>query len=136
MSKQVQDLDGPDGPQSSKKLCCHLMHWKMLRLCSSLKCRAAKLCSECELELRNILQDPLLVQAQWSYKVSEVLASSADVTDFPRVAVMVQNIQVRTFTVLPSLPVQQQRCNSGVSRRKSSSRTSANLEGVFQLLVE
>lgn len=70
------------------------------------------MCSECESELRNVLQDPLLVQAQWSYKVSEVLASSADVTDFPRVAVMVQTIQVRTFRGvdpehLPSLKLNQ-----------------------------
>ncbi|XP_075883836.1 nesprin-3 [Nelusetta ayraudi] len=59
----------------------------------SLKCRATKLCCECESELRNVLQDPLLAQAQWSYKVSEVLASSSDVTDFPHVAVMVQTIE-------------------------------------------
>lgn len=76
-------------------------------LCSSLKCRATKLSSECESELRNVLQDPLLAQAQWSYKVSEVLASSADVTDFPGVAVMVQTIEVRTFAVLPSVPLRQ-----------------------------
>lgn len=78
--------------------------WLKMVFCSSLKCRATKLCSECESELRNVLQDPLLIQAQWSYKVSEVLASSADVTDFPRVAVMVQTIQVRTLKA-PPLPL-------------------------------
>lgn len=91
----------------------HFLHFKNIAfvffcgLCSSLKCRATKLCSECESELRNVLQDPLLAQAQWSYKVSEVLASSSDVTDFPRVAVMVQTIEVRTLTVLPSVPPRQ-----------------------------
>lgn len=74
---------------------------------SSVKCRATKLCSEYESELRNLLQGPLLVYAQWSYKVSEVLASSSDVADFSRVAVTVRTIEVRTLAVLPSVPLWQ-----------------------------
>ncbi|XP_011616901.1 nesprin-3 isoform X2 [Takifugu rubripes] len=59
----------------------------------SLKCRASRLCSESELGLRTILQDPLLVYAQWSHMVSHVLENSADVTDFSYIAMLVQNIE-------------------------------------------
>lgn len=62
--------------------------------CCSVKCRATRLCSESESGVRNILQDPLLVHAQWSYMVSKVLASSADVTDFSHIAMMLQDIEV------------------------------------------
>ncbi|CAK6975076.1 nesprin-3 [Scomber scombrus] len=59
----------------------------------SVKCRATRLCSESESGLRNILQDPLLVYAQWSHMVSQVLEASADVSDFSHIAMMVQNIE-------------------------------------------
>uniref|UniRef100_A0A8C4GYZ4 Spectrin repeat containing, nuclear envelope family member 3 n=1 Tax=Dicentrarchus labrax TaxID=13489 RepID=A0A8C4GYZ4_DICLA len=59
----------------------------------SVKCRATRLCSESESGLRNILQDPLLVYAQWSHVVSQVLEASAEVTDFSHIAMLVQNIE-------------------------------------------
>ncbi|XP_070776709.1 nesprin-3 [Enoplosus armatus] len=59
----------------------------------SVKCRATRLCSESESGLRNILQDPLLVYAQWSHMVSRVLEASAEVTDFSHIAMLVQNIE-------------------------------------------
>uniref|UniRef100_A0A672YUB1 Spectrin repeat containing, nuclear envelope family member 3 n=1 Tax=Sphaeramia orbicularis TaxID=375764 RepID=A0A672YUB1_9TELE len=59
----------------------------------SVKCRATRLCSESESGLRNILQDPLLVYAQWSHMVSQVLEASAEVTDFSNIAMLVQNIE-------------------------------------------
>ncbi|XP_042356539.1 nesprin-3 [Plectropomus leopardus] len=59
----------------------------------SVKCRATRLCSESESGLRNILQDPLLVYAQWSHMVSQVLEASAEVTDFSHIAMLVQNIE-------------------------------------------
>lgn len=59
----------------------------------SVKCRAARLCSESESGLRKILQDPLLVFSQWSHSVSQVLEASADVTDFSHIAMLVQNIE-------------------------------------------
>lgn len=73
-----------------------------LLLCCSLKCRASRLCSESELGLRTILQDPLLVYAQWSHMVSQVLESSADVTDFSYISMLVQNIEVK-FSALTFL---------------------------------
>lgn len=51
--------------------------------------------SESESELRNFLQDPLLVYAHWSHMVSQVLEDSADVTDFSHIAMLVQNIEVK-----------------------------------------
>ncbi|XP_013770623.1 nesprin-3 [Pundamilia nyererei] len=57
------------------------------------KCRATRLCSESELGLRNILQDPLLVYDQWKDTVSQVLETSAEVTDFSHVAMLVQKIE-------------------------------------------
>lgn len=45
--------------------------------------------------MRNILQDPLLGYAQWSHTVSQVLETSADVTDFSYIAMLVQNIEVK-----------------------------------------
>ncbi|XP_069028530.1 nesprin-3 isoform X2 [Embiotoca jacksoni] len=59
----------------------------------SVKCRATRLCSESESELRNVLQDPLLVYAQWSHVVSQVMEASAEVTDFSHIAMLVQNIE-------------------------------------------
>ncbi|KAG8013684.1 Nesprin-3, partial [Nibea albiflora] len=59
----------------------------------SVKCRASRLCSESESGLRSILQDPLLVYAQWSHMVSQVLEASSDVTDFSHIAMLVQNIE-------------------------------------------
>uniref|UniRef100_A0A667XXG2 Spectrin repeat containing, nuclear envelope family member 3 n=1 Tax=Myripristis murdjan TaxID=586833 RepID=A0A667XXG2_9TELE len=59
----------------------------------SVKCRAVRLCSESESGLRKILQDPLLVFAQWSHNVSQVLEASADVTDFSHIAMLVQSIE-------------------------------------------
>lgn len=53
--------------------------------------------SESESELRNFLQDPLLVYAHWSHRVSQVLEASADVTDFSHIAMLVQNIEVKHF---------------------------------------
>lgn len=64
-------------------------------LCCSVKCRATRLCSESESGLRNILQDPLLVYAQWTHMVSQVLEASADVTDFSHIAMLVQNMEVK-----------------------------------------
>lgn len=69
--------------------------WFLFFLSCSVKCRVTKLCSQSESDLRNILQDPLLVYAQWSHMVSEVLEASADVTDFPHFAVLVQSIEVK-----------------------------------------
>ncbi|XP_071773491.2 nesprin-3 [Centroberyx gerrardi] len=59
----------------------------------SVKCRVTRLCSESETGLRKILQDPLLVFAQWSHTVSQVLEASAEVTDFSHIAMLVQNIE-------------------------------------------
>ncbi|KAJ4938856.1 hypothetical protein JOQ06_028322, partial [Pogonophryne albipinna] len=59
----------------------------------SVKSRATRLSSESESGLRNILQDPLLVFAQWSHMVFQVLENSAEVTDFSNNAMMVQNIE-------------------------------------------
>jgi len=58
------------------------------------KCRATRLCSESELGLRSVLQDPLLVYAQWSHEVSLVLEASADVSDFSHIAMLVQRTEV------------------------------------------
>ncbi|XP_064809422.1 nesprin-3-like isoform X2 [Oncorhynchus masou masou] len=59
----------------------------------SVKCRAMKLCVESELGLRQVLQDPLHGFSQWSQVVSQVLESSAEVSEFSHVAMLVQNIQ-------------------------------------------
>ncbi|XP_068451618.1 nesprin-3 [Clinocottus analis] len=59
----------------------------------SVKCRATRLCSESESGLRNVLRDPLLVYAQWSHMVSQVLEASAEVTDFSHIAMLVQSIE-------------------------------------------
>ncbi|XP_034418944.1 nesprin-3 isoform X2 [Cyclopterus lumpus] len=59
----------------------------------SVKCRATRLCSESESGLRNVLHDPLLVFAQWSHMVSQVLEASAEVTDFSHIAMLVQGIE-------------------------------------------
>lgn len=49
--------------------------------------------------MRNALQDPLLVYAQWSHQVSQLLETSADATDFSHIAISVQNIEVKPSTV-------------------------------------
>uniref|UniRef100_A0A8K9X0H9 KASH domain-containing protein n=1 Tax=Oncorhynchus mykiss TaxID=8022 RepID=A0A8K9X0H9_ONCMY len=59
----------------------------------SVKCRAMKLCVESELGLRQVLQDPLHGFSQWSQVVSQVLESSAEVSEFSHVTMLVQNIQ-------------------------------------------
>nr|XP_043870399.1 nesprin-3-like [Solea senegalensis] len=59
----------------------------------SVKSRATRLCSDSESGLRNVLQDPLLVYAQWSHMVSQVLEASAEVTDFSHIAMLVQKIE-------------------------------------------
>ncbi|CAL8293377.1 unnamed protein product [Arctogadus glacialis] len=59
----------------------------------SLKCRAARLCSESESSLRQVLQDPLHSFNRWSKGVSQVLEVSAEVTDFSHIAMLVQNIE-------------------------------------------
>ncbi|KAF3844371.1 hypothetical protein F7725_007534 [Dissostichus mawsoni] len=76
-------------PVSVPVLCCKCA------VCSrcSVKSRATRLCSESESGLRNILQDPLLVFAQWSHMVFQVLENSAEVTDFSNNTMMVQNIE-------------------------------------------
>uniref|UniRef100_A0A8C4ZG76 Spectrin repeat containing, nuclear envelope family member 3 n=1 Tax=Gadus morhua TaxID=8049 RepID=A0A8C4ZG76_GADMO len=59
----------------------------------SLKCRAARLSSESESSLRQVLQDPLHSYSRWSKGVSQVLEVSAEVTDFSHIAMLVQNIE-------------------------------------------
>ncbi|XP_014066751.2 nesprin-3 isoform X1 [Salmo salar] len=59
----------------------------------SVKCRSMKLCVDSELVLRQVLQDPLHGFSQWSQVVSQVLESSAEVSEFSHVAMLVQNIQ-------------------------------------------
>ncbi|CAB1335489.1 unnamed protein product [Coregonus sp. 'balchen'] len=56
-------------------------------------CRAMKLCVESELGLRQVLQDPLHGFSQWSQLVSQVLESSAEVSEFSHIAMLVQNIE-------------------------------------------
>uniref|UniRef100_A0A3Q2ZU00 Spectrin repeat containing, nuclear envelope family member 3 n=1 Tax=Kryptolebias marmoratus TaxID=37003 RepID=A0A3Q2ZU00_KRYMA len=59
----------------------------------SVKCRANRLCSESELELRSVLQDPLLLFSQWSLSVSQVMEASSNVADFANISVLLQKIQ-------------------------------------------
>ncbi|XP_068195214.1 nesprin-3 [Antennarius striatus] len=59
----------------------------------SVKYRVAKLCSESETGLKLLLQDPLLLYAQWSHAVSQVLEASAEVNDFSNCAMLLQNIE-------------------------------------------
>uniref|UniRef100_A0A8C7LCH9 Nesprin-3 n=1 Tax=Oncorhynchus kisutch TaxID=8019 RepID=A0A8C7LCH9_ONCKI len=59
----------------------------------SVKCRAMKLCVESELGLRQVLQEPLHGFSQWSQVVSQVLESSAEVSEFSHVSMLVHNIQ-------------------------------------------
>ena len=61
----------------------------------SVKCRATRLCSESELGLRSVLQDPLLLYSQWSQAVGAAMQASADVNDFSHTAVLLQRIEVR-----------------------------------------
>ncbi|MEQ2291134.1 hypothetical protein AMECASPLE_010308 [Ameca splendens] len=59
----------------------------------SVKCRASRLCSESELELRSILQDPLLNFSQWKNSVSQVMEASNNVSDFSHKVMLMQRIQ-------------------------------------------
>uniref|UniRef100_A0A674A750 Spectrin repeat containing, nuclear envelope family member 3 n=1 Tax=Salmo trutta TaxID=8032 RepID=A0A674A750_SALTR len=59
----------------------------------SVMCRSMKLCVDSELVLRQVLQDPLHGYSQWSQVVSQVLESSAEVSEFSHVTMLVQNIQ-------------------------------------------
>ena len=79
-----------------------------------------KLCVESELGLRQVLQDPLHGFSQWSQVVSQVLESSAEVSEFSHVTMLVQNIQVGTahsklpcpFRILQQQTVEQQKMYS------------------------
>ncbi|XP_056151881.1 nesprin-3 isoform X2 [Lampris incognitus] len=59
----------------------------------SVKCRATRLCTDSELGLRQIFQDPLHVFSQWSDMAASVLEASAEVTEFSHVAMLVHNIE-------------------------------------------
>ncbi|XP_034164256.2 nesprin-3 isoform X1 [Pangasianodon hypophthalmus] len=59
----------------------------------SVKGRTFRLCSESETALKQLLQDPLHVFSQWSPLASQMLDTSAEVTDFSHMAVLVQNIE-------------------------------------------
>ncbi|XP_070403256.1 nesprin-3 isoform X3 [Nothobranchius furzeri] len=59
----------------------------------SVKCRANRLCSESELELRSLLQDPLIVFSRWRTSVAQVMEASSQVTDFSNSAMLLQTIQ-------------------------------------------
>ncbi|XP_038163146.1 nesprin-3 isoform X3 [Cyprinodon tularosa] len=59
----------------------------------SVKCRASRLCSESELELRSILQDPLLNYCHWSNSVSQVMEASNNVSDFSDSATLLRRIE-------------------------------------------
>lgn len=52
------------------------------------------MCSESELGLRSVLQDPLLLYSQWTQAVTMVMQSSADVSDFSHIAALLQKIEV------------------------------------------
>ncbi|XP_061749861.1 nesprin-3 [Nerophis ophidion] len=58
----------------------------------SVKCKAARLCSESECVLRNTLQDPLMSFGQWRQAVSQVLETSAVVTDFSHIVMLLEEI--------------------------------------------
>ncbi|XP_060736451.1 nesprin-3 [Tachysurus vachellii] len=59
----------------------------------SVKGRTFRLCSESEAALKQLLQDPLHGFSQWSQAASQVLDTSAKVTDFSHIAVHVQNVE-------------------------------------------
>ncbi|KAK3563510.1 hypothetical protein QTP86_030372 [Hemibagrus guttatus] len=59
----------------------------------SVKGRTFRLCSESETALKQLLQDPLHGFSQWSQAASQVLDTSASVTDFSHIAVHVQNVE-------------------------------------------
>nr|XP_054594445.1 nesprin-3 isoform X2 [Nothobranchius furzeri] len=59
----------------------------------SVKCRANRLCSESELELRSLLEDPLIVFSRWRTSVAQVMEASSQVTDFSNSAMLLQTIQ-------------------------------------------
>nr|XP_057913320.1 nesprin-3 isoform X2 [Doryrhamphus excisus] len=66
----------------------------VVKVHQSMKCKAARLCSEWEHVLRTSLQDPLLSFGQWSHQVSEVLEASAVVTDFSHIVMLLHTIEV------------------------------------------
>lgn len=79
------------------------IHWQIHFLCVffkcvffSVKCRAARLCSESESSLRQVLQDPLHFFTQWSEGVSQVLEASAGAADVSHIAMSLLNIEVKT----------------------------------------
>ncbi|XP_012709706.2 nesprin-3 isoform X1 [Fundulus heteroclitus] len=59
----------------------------------SVKCRASRLCSQSEMELRSLLQDPLLNFSQWANSVSQVTEASNNVSDFSHTAMLLHKIQ-------------------------------------------
>ncbi|XP_061156672.1 nesprin-3 isoform X1 [Syngnathus typhle] len=59
----------------------------------SVKCKAAKLCSESECGLRKTLEDTLLFFARWRDMVSQVVEASAEVTDLSHIVLLLQNIE-------------------------------------------
>ncbi|XP_077587030.1 nesprin-3 isoform X2 [Stigmatopora nigra] len=59
----------------------------------SVKCKAAKLCAHSESCLRNMLQEQLVVFAQWQHRVSQVLETSVEVTDSSDIITLVQNTE-------------------------------------------
>ncbi|XP_058254944.1 nesprin-3 isoform X2 [Hemibagrus wyckioides] len=59
----------------------------------SVRGRMFRLCSESETALKQLLQDPLHGFSQWSQAASQVLDTSASVTDFSHIAVHVQNVE-------------------------------------------
>uniref|UniRef100_A0A1A7YWF7 Spectrin repeat containing, nuclear envelope family member 3 n=1 Tax=Iconisemion striatum TaxID=60296 RepID=A0A1A7YWF7_9TELE len=61
--------------------------------CLSVKSRANRLCSESEMELRSLLEDPLMVFSQWRISVAQLMESSSQVTDFSNSAMLLQTIQ-------------------------------------------
>ncbi|XP_035388805.1 nesprin-3 [Electrophorus electricus] len=78
-------------PQHCRELSDHVL--VAVKEYQSLKGRLSRLSSESETALRQALQDPLHGFSQWSHMVSQVLETSADVTEFSHIALLVQNIE-------------------------------------------
>ncbi|XP_076833823.1 nesprin-3 [Brachyhypopomus gauderio] len=78
-------------PQHCRDLSDHVL--AAVKEYQSLKGRSSRLSSESETALRQALQDPLHGFSQWSHMVSQVLETSADVTEFSHIALLVQNIE-------------------------------------------
>uniref|UniRef100_A0A8C8DPH2 Spectrin repeat containing, nuclear envelope family member 3 n=1 Tax=Oryzias sinensis TaxID=183150 RepID=A0A8C8DPH2_9TELE len=60
----------------------------------SVKSRATRLCSESESRARSLLQEPLQEYADWSREASEVLETSAGISDFSQVAEPVRRMEL------------------------------------------